>query len=191
MRRRLPPRLALAAAALPLILVAAGCAGENKSPKVASVGGTASAAATVDPELAGLDEKEKALKFAQCMRDNGVPMEDPKFGEGGEMTIAISGEGLDKATIDAAQEKCKKYAPMGPGSGGKVDPKMQENMLKMAQCMRENGVENFPDPKEGGIQIDGSIAEDPDFKAADEKCHKLYGPPGGGDRKLSTNGGGE
>jgi hypothetical protein len=180
MRRRLPPRLALAAAVLPLVLFAAGCSGDKKTPKVASAGGTASAAATVDPELAGLSEKDKALKFAQCMRDNGVPMEDPTFTEGGGISIAIGGEGIDKAKVDAANEKCKKYAPVGPGGGGKVDPKMQENALKMAQCMRDNGVENFPDPKDGGIQIDGSVGDDPDFKAADEKCGKLFGPPGGG-----------
>jgi hypothetical protein len=167
-----------------VLLLAAGCGGGPEKPKVASVGGTASAAATADPELAGLSEKDKALKFAQCMRDNGVPMEDPKFDSAGHISISINGEGLAKETVDAAQEKCKKYAPNGPGDG-KPNPEGQERALKMAQCKRENGVESFPDPVNGGIQIDKSIAEDPDFKAAQEKCDKLYGPPDGGGKLES------
>jgi hypothetical protein len=44
--------------------------------------------------------------------------------------------------------------------------------------MRDNGVENFPDPSDqGGMIVDGSVAQDPDFTAAQQKCQGLL--PGG------------
>lgn len=47
--------------------------------------------------------------------------------------------------------------------------------LEYAQCMRDNGVENFPDPVEenGGIRITPGDAEDPDFPDAEEACREL------------------
>ena len=53
-------------------------------------------------------EQDRALKFAQCMRDNGVDMPDPDF-SGGGVRITISagpGAGPDSETFNAAQEKC-------------------------------------------------------------------------------------
>ena len=67
-----------------------------------------------------------------------------------------------------------------------MDPEMQEKLRKYAQCMRENGVPNFPDPSDEGMMIDGDkLGMDPRsdaFKAADQKCQQ-YAPmrPGGGD----------
>jgi hypothetical protein len=38
--------------------------------------------------------------------------------------------------------------------GRKRSTQEQENALKFAQCMRDNGVEDFPDPTEDGPLID-------------------------------------
>jgi hypothetical protein len=73
--------------------------------------------------------------------------------------------------------------PQAAASGGPL--------LKLAQCMRENGVPNFPDPKAtGGLIIPNDInTSTPAFKAAQEACAKLAQPLGGratssGSRKL-------
>jgi hypothetical protein len=54
--------------------------------------------------------------------------------------------------------------------------------LKFSQCMRANGVPNFPDPGSGGaIQIPIGSAlkpQSPAFQTAQKKCRKLL--PGGG-----------
>jgi hypothetical protein len=164
-----------ACAVVPLVLLVAvaGCARSGGGSKVASVSGTASPTASASG-AANLSAKERALKFAQCMRDHGVPMEDPQF-DGDKIQVQIGGPGgsLDKSKVDAAQEACKEWAPIGGPGGAKPDPQMLENMRKQAQCMRDNGVENFPDPgTDGGIRIDGSVGEDPDFDAAQQKCMK-------------------
>jgi hypothetical protein len=48
-------------------------------------------------------------------------------------------------------------------------------MLAHAKCMRDNGVEAFPDPDpdKGGIRINGDIANDPEFQAAQKVCDAL------------------
>ena len=48
-------------------------------------------------------------------------------------------------------------------------------MREFAQCMRDNGVEEFADPEadQGGMRITPEIAEDPDFEAAQEACQDI------------------
>jgi hypothetical protein len=62
-------------------------------------------------------EQDKALRFAQCMRDHGVDMPDPDFSNGG-VQIRIGGDGAQPApeTVDAAQKACGGL--FGPGRGG-------------------------------------------------------------------------
>lgn len=162
----------LAAAPLLLALMLAGCAKDNKGNGVATAGGPASSAATPSAKPS-MSPQEAALKFAACMRENGVQMEDPEVDAEGHVNVKIGGPGqerVDRSTVEAAQKACAKYSPFGENDTGKPDPQMEENARKMAQCMRDNGVENFPDPDGGRVTIDGSIAEDPDFEAAQKKC---------------------
>ncbi|WP_203701645.1 hypothetical protein [Asanoa iriomotensis] len=177
MRRRQP----MAYAFVPLALfaaLAAGCgSGGDDGPAVASAGGTPTAAATSGAP-APEDAADRALKFAQCMREHGVDMPDPEI-DGGRISQRINAKpGVD---VQAAQEACKEFSPSGGPGGGQPDPQMRERMLAHAQCMRENGVESFPDPDPnmgGGIKIDGKIASDPDFEAANKACEAELGRPG-------------
>ncbi|MGW0805727.1 hypothetical protein [Nonomuraea sp. NPDC002799] len=170
-----PVLSALLAAPIAAVLLLAGCGSDaGGGPDVASVSGTgAPTAAGAQPSG---DPHEKALKFAQCMRENGIDMEDPEPGKGVLLKLDKNGS---KETMDKAQEACKQYAPSGKLAGG-GDPKMAENLRKVAQCMRDNGVEGYPDPEGGGVRITAEIGEDPDFKAAQEKCQKEMAEAGMG-----------
>ena len=56
--------------------------------------------------------KDRALRFAQCMREQGIDMPDPKFGENGGMAQRLEeGTGPDDPRFREAQEKCQKYQP--------------------------------------------------------------------------------
>lgn len=152
---------------LALLLALTACDSKADGDGVASVGGTPTAAAA-SGEPAREDVEERALKFAQCMREHGVDMPDPEI-DGGRITQRINAKpGED---VQAAQEACKQWAPSGPGGGG-LDQEARDRMLEHAQCMRDNGVEKFPDPNpdEGGIRIDGEISGDPEFQKAQEAC---------------------
>ena len=67
-------------------------------------------------------EQDRALKFAKCMRDNGVDMPDPDF-SGGGVSIAIapgSGSGPDSEKFKAAQKACGSF--FGPAGGAGAGP---------------------------------------------------------------------
>src|SRR6266542_125509 len=91
---------------------------------------------------------EQAVKFAECMRNNGVSaFPDPDAS--GELTLdgVINGSSLDpsSAAWQKAIDACKDLQPAG-FTRHKRSPQEQENALKFAQCIRDNGVPDFPDP---------------------------------------------
>lgn len=147
-----------AAAAFILALALTGCGG-GEQPKAAGTPTTS------------LDPSAKGVKFAQCMRENGIDMADPEPGK----PVLMKFQGVDQAKVQKAMEACREWAPEGM-TNGKQDPQQAEQMRKFAQCMRENGVESFPDQEGNGIRVDAKVAEDPDFEAANAKCAKEFLP---------------
>ncbi|WP_433179431.1 hypothetical protein [Actinoallomurus sp. CA-150999] len=120
----------------------------------------------------------KAVKYAECMRKNGVPAFPDPDPNGRVMLRGTKGSGLDPESpqFKAASQACKAFAPQGAVGGGQTDPAM----LKFAECMRKNGVPNFPDPQGGKLimkQGSGIDPNSPQFQAAQKTCQKLL--PGG------------
>ena len=123
----------------------------------------------------------QAVKFAQCMRANGVS-QFPDPDASGALTIdgVVNGSSLDpnSAAFQQAISACKNLEPSG-FMGHTRSAQQQEAALKFAQCMRDNGVPDFPDPTADGPLIDTtripSMAgkhprTDPGFNAAQQKC---------------------
>ena len=88
------------------------------------------------------------MTFAECMRQNGVK-EFPDPDASGELTIdgVVNGSSIDtnSAAWKTAIGACKDLQPPG-FTGRKASPKEQNVRLKFAQCIRENGVKDFPGP---------------------------------------------
>jgi hypothetical protein len=177
-----------------LALGMAGCGGADDDgggggDGVATAGGPGSATSTTKPD--GRSEREVALEFARCMRENGVPdFPDPQVSEGGEEMRLSLPEGADKEKVDAAHEKCKRYLPNG-GEPPKADPRVVEQLRKFSQCMRANGVPKFPDPTESGLEVDGNELGmgpgDPTFDAAEKVCAEYQPAPPEGGQGPSTD----
>ncbi len=154
-KRLTPPRTRLLAAAALLSGVLAGCGGGSPSPGVARLGGTSTSGSTAasgggavssgppSPSTLGSDE----LAFATCMRSNGVPnFPDPRAG-GGFLFHASAGI-VSSPAFKTAQAKCHELLPGGgPPSSTNPSPQTLARMLRLAQCMREHGVYDFPDPR--------------------------------------------
>lgn len=169
---RRPGRLpALAAATvLALALSLTGCGAEEEDPGVASAGGAASGSS--EGEIATSDNREQVLEFTTCLREHGMDIDDPAPGEGLQLRVGPD----DQEAMDA----CRDLAPEG-GTGGGANTEMAEAMSDFAECMRENGVEAFPDPdpeNPGRMMITPEIGEDPDFAGAEEACADVL-PDGG------------
>jgi hypothetical protein len=185
-------RTGLALGAL-LALAVAGCGGADaKDDGIASANGTAKPSSSAS--AASGSNQDRFLQYAQCMRANGVPeFPDPDV-NGGAVRMRLP-DGVDRQKVAAAQEKCKQFMPNG-GENATPNPQMREQMLKLAQCMRENGVPNFPDPEEdGGIRMDtNKLGIDPQgetFKSAQQKCQKYQpSPPPGAETGAGAGPGG-
>jgi hypothetical protein len=154
MTRTLRPLAALAM----LAVIVAGCG--NGSAGTGS-GGNSTAAAPTGTGRSGSNStaashnstatpREKAVKFAECMRENGYPdFPDPKA-SGEFPTFGIS---VSPAVWTKALRACKELQPPGSFSAHQ-SPKQLSAALKFAQCIRENGVKDFPDPVNGEPLVD-------------------------------------
>jgi hypothetical protein len=139
MNRKLRPLAALVMVAL----IGAGCS--NGSAENGNAGNE------------NATNRDKAMKFAECMRDNGVS-EFPDPDASGGLTIdgVLNGSSLDPSTPmwKEAIGACKDLEPPGFTGDHEVSAEEQDARLEFAQCIRDNGVEDFPDPARDGPLVD-------------------------------------
>jgi hypothetical protein len=174
----------------------AGCGGSS-SPKgdVARLASNPASSAAATRSASGASSaslETAALAFAGCMRSNGVPDFPDPSGGGGFLFRNSAGVKPSSPAFTAAQAKCKKFLPPGPGSGPPPSAQTLARFLKIAQCMRSHGVPDFPDPRtslppnprppagaarfvisdiEGAILVMGSIdTQSPTFTRAAGAC---------------------
>jgi hypothetical protein len=174
------------------------------------------------------DQEDELLDWVECMRDEGIDIPDPTRDEDGNLVIDGPGirlgggdsegstssddEGgdgdepdVDPEDMDAAMEACGEPPALGPNDISEEDrQEMEENALAFAECMRDEGIEDFPDPDfsdlgpggepqrqrsddnndddgDGPRVFLGPFGEididDPDVRAAFEACQDLLGGP--------------
>jgi hypothetical protein len=122
---------------------AAADTSSSRSNSTAGHTSTASHTRTVAP-------REKAVKFSECMRANGVS-DFPDPSASGE--FPSYGVSVSPAVWKKAGAACKALQPPGTFSA-KLSPAQESAALKFAQCIRENGVKDFPDPVNGQPLVD-------------------------------------
>jgi hypothetical protein len=161
-----------------LLLALAGCSSAG-GDGIASAGGTSSAA----QGTAQVSDEEQAREFAKCMRDHGIDLPDPQpDGNGGfDWGAGMAGVDFNDPAFQEAINACRDKLP---GGGREVldDPEVQAQLQEFAQCMRDNGMTDFPDPDpEGGFG--GAFAEldrnSPEFQSALDACRDKLPERGG------------
>ena len=151
-------RTALALVAL-IGVISAGCGSDAPSGTVGDKKAT---------------DRDKAVRFAECIRAHGVSdFPDPDAKNQFEYGVSVTPAVWKRATT-----ACKDLQPPGTLSS-KRTPEEQSGALKFAQCMRDNGVKDFPDPANGEPLVDTtkipslgdrSPRTDPVFAPAMDKC---------------------
>jgi hypothetical protein len=145
-------------------VLAAGCGASSHSAATATIAGAgthgSSAAthsnATSSSSTVPGDYGSGALAFARCMRANGVPnFPDPSPGGGALFNAA----GINPSAPAAreATAKCQPLLPRkdfhaggplpAPGQSTHPSPQTIVKLLEIADCMRQHGVPEFPDPR--------------------------------------------
>jgi hypothetical protein len=161
MRRRRWPLTALALIAIVVLVSACGSSAPSGS------NGASNTAANPN--------HEKAVKFAECIRSNGVS-EFPDPNASGQFVYGIkAGSSLDpsSAAWQMAIAVCRNLEPSDfmPTT---FSTKQIEARDKFAQCVRNNGVPDFPDPTTHGPLVDVTNgSSNPELQAALHKCLRL------------------
>jgi hypothetical protein len=222
--------LALVAAGL---LLAASCGGgDGGGDDVASVSGDEGEAAQSD-ETSEEEQERELLDWVECMNEDGVEIPDPVRDENGDLVIEgnginIGGGGVrvgggsqedpaaegeeppfSREDMEAATEVCGPPPMVGAGDMSEEEQQeRQDDALAFSECMRAEGIEDFPDPdfsdsgpggapqerSSEGSEGDGEgpdqqivvgpfgeiDMDDPEAAAAFEACQDLLGVPGGG-----------
>ena len=180
-----------------MALLAAGCGG-SKSPSVASIGTTGPSTRTTatggSPRSVAPQGNPSTLlaEWAACMRRHGDPDQtDPTIEPDKVIQVTLpagydNGAGLGgKGGTNA----CGTYLAAASNAlrgGRQLQKPDQATMLKFSECMRANGIPDFPDPSGGGLSIRGGGDLDPSnpaFQHAQKVCGKkagVSGPLGGG-----------
>jgi hypothetical protein len=149
----------------------AGTATRTSSGDSASA--TSSSAHTQAPT-----KREKAVKFAECVRAHGVP-HFPDPGTSGDINFGVD---VSKQVFTSAVNACKSLEPPGALSSHR-SAKQQSVALRFAACVRANGVPDFPDPVNGQPLIDTTHIPSSNrpggmtiLNAATHKCGSVLGP---------------
>ena len=124
-----------------VVFISAGC---SKAPAGTGAGGNSG---TGDSGTT-TSTRDQAVKFAECMRANGVNnFPDPSASGDFAIDTVANRSGVDTSSAAFAQARsaCKDLEPSG-FTGSKRTPEQQQAALKFAQCIRDNGVKDFPDP---------------------------------------------
>jgi hypothetical protein len=168
------PRTAAVIAALVLGVgvATAGCE-DPPRPGVATAGGTPTASARA------VTYADRMLVWARCMREHGVEMADPE--PDGSVQLADPRSKV-KPAVQKAVEACQPVHPPGELQPLPTQaPEQIEAARRYAQCMREHGVPEFPDPDENGYftRDTGEIVDQasPTFQSAFKACGHFVGEP--------------
>lgn len=168
-------RLAAAVFLAVLALLTTSCAdgGDGRKVATADTGAAVGTGAASKP-----DDAARARDFAKCMRDNGVPVQDPDP-KTGKLDLGALRGGADGPTLRKAMEACRDKAPQSI-SGGKVTEKQLDAMRQLARCMRDAGIP-FDDPGPDGFDKRSFPSSAPGFAQAMQKCQQSAAavPPGG------------
>src|SRR5665213_3954147 len=142
-RRIVRPSRWWAAAVVALGVTVAGCS----QPTTTAAPLTTTTAPAGGSASAGTSSLAEAVAYSQCIRNHGVsnfpdPVQTPSGGYGYRTT------GIDpnSAAFQGALQACKALPSPWNSTGQQLSTAQQQAWLNWANCIRTNGLPNFPDP---------------------------------------------
>jgi hypothetical protein len=179
---------------LVVALMASACSDSGDSAEIASLD-TDSANTSEDDSNGDVDteaESEAAmLAFTQCLRDQGIDVDDPTMDADGNMqlppinievpdVVTDPDELPDMSEFEDMIAPCEEHLEGVVSTFSSADTtEIEDMLLAYAECMRDNGVD-MPDPdfsSSGGVIDLGAIGGE-DFEAAEAVCSPLLGDLG-------------
>ncbi len=130
-----------------------------------------------------LSADEAVLEVTRCMRDRGLEVPDIGVTVDGQLDLSpedMVGIDLESEDFQEAFTSCIAVFQLSGGFDVSLDPELealfQDQLQEFSQCMRDNGVADFPDPQSGsGTPYPVSAFMgfgDPTFEDALETCRQ-------------------
>lgn len=197
----------LALTGLTLVLAACGTGDSANDGEVATLDTTTTTSAESPTTTTTADPEAAAIALTECLRDEGLDIEDPTVDADGNVQFGgFAGEvdengqpDIDDETIANALTACEDLiADVQLGFELPDLTELEDTFLEFATCMRDNGYD-MPDPDFSGGFFGGGGEDgappagpfgnidpnDPDFQTAFEACQPILsqlgfpGAPGG------------
>ena len=96
--------------------------------------------------------EEGVLNFAQCMREEGINFPDPTFDIDGNPqfdNVDVENEDEFEEAFTNCEDILRNALPEQFDLDPEVEAALVDASLEFSQCMREEGISNFPDPTPG------------------------------------------
>lgn len=143
----------LAASVTGLALLLSACGGGGGGAQDNGVASLADSSAASASESAAGDKKtseEQTLAWVQCMREQGLDIADPTVDSDGNLVLggprggggaaaSTNAQPVNRDVFSKATEKCGNPPQTAGGFSEEDRQGMQDSMLKMAQCLRDEG----------------------------------------------------
>jgi len=138
-------------------------------------------------------DEEKVLEFTQCIRDQGIEIQDATVDSDGNLQPPrpVEGASMNFQELRPAFEKCRESLDGMTFGRERVDLNEQiDDLLEVTECLRDAGFD-LDDPNQENLrewrgQFD---FEDPALQKAFEECGRLgRGQSGGGPGSGPPNG---
>jgi hypothetical protein len=173
------PYRSVALAVLVALMVAACGDGDSADGGVVSIDGSDDV--TTSTRLA---TDEALLEVSRCMRDNGIDVPDIGITGDGQLDLSpddMVGVDLEDEEFQAVVASCLGAFRNSAGFDVVLDPELDavymDQLMEFSQCMRDNGLSDFPDPQAGSGTPYPLAAwadfGDQDFQDALEMCREI------------------
>lgn len=126
-----------------------------------------SSAGSSTPSASETSTSIRAASWGTCMRSAGFDVQDPsdeEFGSGVERVPAD----VDRAAFESASKSCRGADSGGPSAADKAG--YEQDAQDFSQCMRDNGVDDFPDPEQPGVIKFDQGNTSPTYTKAEATC---------------------
>ena len=163
-------------------LVAAACGGDgdDESAGVLTLQDQEGENVTTTTRLSA---DEAVLEVTRCMRDRGLDVPDIGITADGQLDLRpedLTGIDLEGEEFQGAFTSCIAVFQLSGGFDVSLDPELealfQDQLQEFSQCMRDNGVIDFPDPQTGRgtpYPLTAFLGfGDPTFEGALETCRQ-------------------
>ncbi len=152
-----------------------------------------------EPEVAAAlaedaSDEERALAFADCLRDEGLEVDDPTVAADGSVDMSTLSDGNVAQLFgenEAAVDSCSALLDggnFGPGASGFDQTEIQDQLVEFAGCLRDEGLDVRDPDISGGLSaaaggpeaLFGLDLQDPQYEAEVEACSDILTFAAGG-----------